>query len=591
MLRRRRFLQSMAALTLIPALPEVVPGAPTESTAGALTRKTRELRIDRKYVLFPVNNESLSRRVRLKRNGRVLRSFIASLGLPAQWWAHLDVSNWEGQTLTLSIEKDTSPPLGYDPPPGRSEYETDNASLVTAVHTSAEIWSPETVYEEHLRPAFHFSSKRGWINDPNGLVYHNGQYHLFFQHNPYGLRWSNMHWGHAVSTDLVHWQELPIALYPRGEDDFPYSGAGVVDQKNTSGWAEGGHPPLVIAYYSSAGYERIAYSNDEAVTWKESGDPAIRNERDSRVLWHLPSKQWVMAVYSERLNEKPLNRHDGDSLRDGTRQGIAFYTSTDLKAWQERSWIEGFIDCPDLFALPVDGDTGRVKWVLSCGPGYYRIGEFDGERFVPESAQLAAPAGTSSLLYAAQTFTNHPKGHVVQIAWGNVGAGDAPFTGLMSFPARLTLRTTSEGLRLCRTPVDSIQSLHLSTFEIPAGPLTASPLLTHLRGDAWDIEAVIEVGVISPITLSIGGDDFVYNPSQQILSGPKGAMPIPLNAGRLRMRVLVDRTTVEIFGDVGQAYGMFVRGTPDAGAPLQLQAWQGQIEKLSVHSLRSVWRA
>jgi fructan beta-fructosidase len=588
-LRRRTILQSIAALTMASALSDLVLASDGSGIIG--DRKTRPLRIDRQFVLFPINSESLSRRVRLVKNGRVLRSFTASLGLPAQWWAHLDMSDWKGQTLTLSVESDTLPPLGYQPPSGRGDNETDNATLADAVRTSAEIWSPETLYKEPLRPAFHFSSKRGWINDPNGLLYHAGEYHLFFQHNPYGVHWGNMHWGHAVSTDLVHWRELPIVLYPRGDDDFPYSGAGVVDHDNTSGWGKGGRPPMVIAYLSTGRGECIAYSDDDGTTWKEfGGNPVFAKERDPRVLWHPQTKQWVMVVYSERLDGKSIERRDGDNLRPGTRQGIAFYTSPDLKSWTERSWIGEFIDCPDLFALPLDDDANRMKWVLSCGPGYYRIGAFDGSRFIPESAQLPAPTGASSL-YAAQTFSNHPDGDVVQIAWGRVDTVDAPFTQLMSFPTRLSLRTTSEGVRLCREPVDAVRLLHIRTYDIPAGPLTSSPLLAELTGEAWDIEAVIRVGTISAITLSIGGDEYTYQPASQMLSGPKGAMPIPLRDGRLQLRILVDRTTVEIFGDIGQAYGMFVRGNPGGNAALELRSWQGHIEKLRAHSLRSIWTA
>lgn len=300
-------------------------------------------------------------------------------------------------------------------------------------------------------------------------------------------------------------------------------------------------------------------------------------------------------------------------MRPGTdqaapkREGITFYTSLDLKSWQERNWIEGYFECPDLFALPVDGDANRMKWVLSGAPSSYCIGEFDGARFIPESPQLPAPAGGSSnvrgllaapfpLFYAAQTFSNHPQGHRVQIAWARVEAADAPFTQMMSFPATLSLRTTSEGVRLCREPVDAIRSLRIQTYDFPAGPLTTSPLLAQLKGEAWDIEAVIKVGTVSPILMSIGGDEYVYQPASQMLSGPKGAMPIPLDDGRLRLRILVDKTTVEIFGDRGQAYAMFVRGNPGGNAVLELRAWKSvwggvRVERLSAHSLRSAWPA
>jgi sucrose-6-phosphate hydrolase SacC (GH32 family) len=215
---------------------------------------------------------------------------------------------------------------------------------------------------------------------------------------------------------------------------------------------------------------------------------------------------------------------------------------------------------------------------------------------------LPAPAGGSSNplgvspFYAAQTFNNHPEDHRVQIAWGRIETADAPFTQLMSFPTRLSLRTTSEGVRLCRDPVDAIRLLRTNTYDSPPGPLTHSPLLAELTGKAWDIEAVINVGTlgtISALLITIGGDRYVYQPASQMLIGPNGSMSIPLTDGRLKLRVLVDRTTVEIFGDHGQAYGIFVRCTPSENAPLELRTTWGEVhvERLSAHSLRSAWSA
>lgn len=604
MIHRRAILQSLPALALAQALSGVA--LPSESSGDVAEHKSCRLRLDRQFVLFPINNEALLRRVRLIKSGRVLRSFTASLGLPAQWWAHLDVSDWHGQTLTLSIEPDNTPSNPGREIAGRGGSETDNAELLMAVRSSPEIWSPETLYKEPLRPAFHFSPRRGWLNDPNGLVFHAGQYHLFFQHNPYGLRWGNMHWGHAVSTDLVHWRELPIALYPCGEDDFPFSGSGVVDHDNTSGWGNGGQPPMVIAFTSTGRGQCIAYSQDNGARWREfEGNPVVKQsgrdpkalwQGDPKVLWHSETKHWVMALYSQRPGADPAAP---------ARHGVAFYVSPDLKSWRERSWIEGYYECPDLFALPIDGDANRTKWVLSGAAGYYCIGHFDGSRFIPESPRLPAPGGGVSnarertgmqvpLFYAAQTFDNHPQGHRVQIGWGRVAAIDAPFTQLMSFPTTLSLRTTSEGVRLCRDPVEAIRSLRAHTYDHPAGRLTSSPLLAELKGAAWDIEVVIEVGSLGfPLLMRIGGDDYGYQPASQMLTGPQGALSVPLTDGRLQLRILVDRTTVEIFGDRGHAYGMFLRGSPGGNAALELRTLWGEvgIANLSVHALRSAWTA
>lgn len=593
--RRTVIASSISTVALVPVLAELALASEATSQPDA-ARRTRTFRIDRKYLLFPINDEAVARRVSVVQNGRALRSFTASLGLPAHWWAHLDVTEWRGQPLTLTVEPDSSPSAALAPK-GRGPDETDNAALVAAIRTSTDIWSPETLYLEPTRPLFHFSVQRGWTNDPIGLVYHNGKYHLFFIHNPYGLRPGNTHWGHAVSTDLVHWEELPIALYPRGENDLPYSGSAIVDHGNTSGWAQNGRPPIVIAYTSTGRGECIVYSKDEGVTWQEfEGNPVVKhNGRDPRLIWHDKTKQWIMAVYSLRPAADPAATE---------RHGIAFYTSPDLKAWRERSWIEGFIECPDLFALPIDGDTGRTKWVLSCAQGYYVIGEFDGARFIPETSRLPAPAGQvpwptpqlpgpMPVFWAAQTFTNHPDGHIVQIGWARVDTVNEPFNQMMSFPTNLTLRTTADGVRLCREPVDAIRSLRTRTYDFPAGPLTRTPLLTELNGAAWDIEAVINVGVINfPILMCIAGDEYIYHPASQILTSKHDAMPIALSDGQLHLRILVDRTTVEIFGDRGQAYGMFIRSDPGGNAPLELRTTYGEVQlaKMKVHALRSAWK-
>jgi fructan beta-fructosidase len=179
-------------------------------------------------------------------------------------------------------------------------------------------------------------------------VWHDGEYHLFYQHNPYGWDWGNMHWGHAVSPDLVHWKELPIALYPRQYGDWCFSGSAVVDRSNTSGFGTRAKPPMVAAFTSTGRGECIIWSNDRGRTWNEFADnPVARHQgRDPRLLWHEPTKRWVMAVYDE--GEK--------------RQSIDFFSSADLKAWTHESRIDGFFECPDLFELPVKGHSNQKLW-------------------------------------------------------------------------------------------------------------------------------------------------------------------------------------------------------------------------------------
>src|SRR5688500_18501657 len=214
-------------------------------------------------------------------------------------------------------------------------------------------------YQELFRPQFHFSPAKNWMNDPNGLVYHKGEYHLFFQHNPFGDTWGHMSWGHAVSRDLVHWEELPVAI-PEEGDEAIFSGSVVVDHRNTSGLGTRENPPMVAVYTSATPGDQaqsLAYSTDRGRTWRKyAGNPVLddpdREFRDPNVFWYAPERKWVMVVV-KALQHK-----------------VAIYESRDLKRWEHLSdfgpanAVGGAWECPDLFPLPVDGKRKRTKWVM-----------------------------------------------------------------------------------------------------------------------------------------------------------------------------------------------------------------------------------
>ncbi len=265
-----------------------------------------------------------------------------------------------------------------------------------------------------MRPKFHFTAQKGWLNDPNGLVYYRGEYHLFFQYNPNGKVWSrkDMHWEHAVSSDLLHWQELPPALFPKG-DDVCYSGSAIVDWNNVSGLQTGNEPPLLAFFTSTGRGECLVFSNDGGRTFSEyPGNPVIRHRgRDPRILYHEESSRWILAVYDE------VNH-------------IAFYASEDLKHWHFQSRLHGFYECPELFKL-------QDKWVIFGADGRYQIGDFDGHAFEPQT--LPRPLFTGDA-YAAQTFSNADRR--ILIAWMRSNSGlyaDLPFCQQMTLPCELTL--------------------------------------------------------------------------------------------------------------------------------------------------------
>ena len=308
----------------------------------------------------------------------------------------------------------------------------------------------EPRYHESFRPQFHFSPRKNWTNDPNGLVFYKGEYHLFFQHNPTGINWGNMTWGHAVSPDLVHWTQLENAIHPDKLGTI-FSGSAVVDWNNTAGF-QTGDEKVIVCIYTSAGKpftQSIAYSNDRGRTWtKYDENPVLKHiiggNRDPRVFWHAPSKKWVMALYLDR-----------------DKYGL--FGSRNLKEWTKLSDVPpcGASECPDMFELPVDGDTQNTRWVFWGGNSNYLIGKFDGTTVTKEAGPFRFEFGNN--YYAAQTYNDIPKedGRRIQIAWMKGGRYPGmPFNQQMSFPSVLTLRTLPEGIRLCREPVGEIEKLH-----------------------------------------------------------------------------------------------------------------------------------
>jgi hypothetical protein len=297
---------------------------------GFLKDADREFTASMRYLHIPIKNGAPKRVVTLLVDGQpAVRNDIELADGKPDWWAPMDVSAWHGKQLTLRVDK----------------LHEDSAAL-RSIEQSDTLKDAANLYREPLRGQFHFSARRGWNNDPNGLVFYNGEYHLFFQHNPYGWAWGNMHWGHAVSKDLVHWEELGDKLLPDGMGPM-FSGSAVVDWKNTSGFGQDGKPPMVL-FYTAAGnptLQCLAHSTDGRNFTKYSGNPVLAQitsgNRDPKVIWHEPSKQWVMVLYVEL---------------DGVHT-IHFFTSPNLKDWEFVSKTDGFFECPDFFELPVDGDA------------------------------------------------------------------------------------------------------------------------------------------------------------------------------------------------------------------------------------------
>ena len=526
----------------------------------------REIAVERAYLHLPVKDGGPGRHMRFLAGDKVVREFDIELAdAEPDFWVFSDVAAFKGQRLRIEVDR-----------------LADGSRGLEAIRQADTLPDAETLYKEKHRPQFHFSPRRGWNNDPNGLVFHKGEYHLYFQHNPYGWGWGNMHWGHAVSKDLVHWTELPIALYPHTFGDWVFSGSAVVDTANTAGFKAGAEDVIVAAYTSTGRGEAIAFSNDRGRTFTDyAGNPVVKHRgRDPKVIWYAPGKHWVMAVYDEQGEGENVNK------------GIAFYTSPDLKQWQLQSRIEGYYECPEIFEIPVDGNANNRKWVVYAADGAYAVGAFDGKSFAAESGKHRYNWGTC--FYASQTFNNLPAedGRRVQIAWGTMATPGMPFNQMMGFPVELTLRTTEEGPRLFANPVREIEKLHGKKHSLNGRTLQEGENpLADITGDLFDIRAEIAVGDAAQVGFTLRGVPVLYDVKQQQILCRDKAAPLKLEAGKIRLRLLVDRTSIEIFGNDGRVYMPMGIIAPDDNKTLELFARGGtaRAEALEVAELRSSW--
>ena len=522
----------------------------------------REIRIEDRYLSLPVKHGATKRRMSFIVDGKTQREFEIELAEgEADFWVFLDVSQWKGKEGTVKVDR----------------LPADSRALAAVVQGDS-IEGAENLYKEKLRPQFHFTSRRGWNNDPNGLVYHKGEYHLFYQHNPYGWDWGNMHWGHAVSRDLVRWKELPIAIYPHEFGDWVFSGSAVVDQENTAGFKKGDEDVIVAAYTSTGRGEAIAHSNDRGRTFAEyEGNPVVKHSgRDPKLIWYEPGKHWVMAVYDEPAGKR----------------GIAFHTSSDLKNWERRSFIEGYFECPEIFELAVDGDKNNRKWVVYGGDGNYAIGSFDGKTFTAESGKHQASYG--NCFYASQTFNNiaAEDGRRIRIGWGTVATPGMPFNQMMNFPVELTLRTTEAGVRMFAMPVKEIEGIRWKKHEVKGRALRPGEnALAGVSGELCDIACEIEVGQASEVGFNIRGVSVVYDAKGQKLICRDKSAPMKAVDGKIRLRMLVDRTSIEIFGNDGLVYmpmGVIPKDE-ERGLEVFGKGGEGRIISLEVFELRSAW--
>lgn len=443
-------------------------------------------------------------------------------------------------------------------------------------------------YQEPYRPQFHFSPEEKWMNDPNGLVYSDGVYHLFYQYYPADIVWGPMHWGHAVSKDLVFWEHRPIALFP-DENGYIFSGSAVYDEHNTSGFGTEDDPPLVAVFtYHNTDREKegetdyqtqgIAYSTDNGAHWtKFEANPVLPNEegikdfRDPKVFWHEPSAKWIMTLVA------------GDHAR--------FYSSDNLKDWEylsafgkEMGAHGGVWECPDLFPLKVQGEN-EEKWVLiiSINPGapnggsgtQYFIGDFDGTSFVSDQQDTRwIDWGTDN--YAGVTYNNVPSGERIFIGWMSnwAYATSTPterWRSAMTLPRKLSLKKAGELYVLANDPIADLGTIFSSrekqdliinpgeTKAVSFDNFNQAQILFNSAGRDFNLSFTNTMGDTLKLTMDGKQNIFLldrstsgyteFNPD--FASKPQ-RMPLDyLPAGEIDFRILLDWSSIELFLNEG----------------------------------------
>ena len=534
---------------------------------GSLT--SPEFKVSKKYISFRVSggDYEIHTCLNLLVNGQVVKSatgWKSDRLAPTSW----NVSRWMGQSARVQIVDEASGDWGH--------LNVDRIVQADKPEQPPIVTGP--LYHEALRPQFHFTARQwtmdrlnpgmreeGWVNDLNGLIYYDGEYHLFAQ------RWAKC-WLHAVSRDLIHWTELAPAFWEETLGSGVQSGTCVVDYQNTSSLSPDPAKPAMVAFWSRFDNRTqcLCYSLDRGRTWKryEKNPIMLVPERDPKVFWYAPGSHWVMMLYGDKQYH--------------------IFTSKNLLEWKdEHHPIGDSYECPDFFELAVDGDKGNKKWVLIQGNGNYSTGTFNGTEFKEESQRFACDVGPH--FYATQSWhnTDTGDGRRVQTAWMR-GADfvDMPFSQMISFPCELTLHTTPDGLRVFRKPIQEIAGLHRGKDEWTYRTLGKDETLRLApAGQLFHLEAEVSIAEGAKLIFNLRGIPVVFT-SKTIASGHN---PAAVQGQIQKVEMLVDRTSIETYvndGEVSSTRYVLPKGN---GLSVKAEGGAVTIHSLTVYPLNSAW--
>lgn len=520
----------------------------------------------KKYLLLPVQENAPEGKVNIVINNELQLEQNINVRLAREkvdYYVPLDLSAYQGKTISIDVAGMPSSSLCWKEIKLSDTFDFSNREI--------------------YRPVYHHTPAYGWMNDPNGMFYKDGVYHLYFQYNPYGSMWANMTWGHSTSRDLTHWTYEGTAIVPDAWGAI-FSGSCVVDHENTAGFGKG----AIVAFYTSAKStpwgdvqsQSMAYSLDNGKTFtKYEGNPILtsseRDFRDPKVFWYAPGKHWVMML--------------------AVGQHMEIYSSVNLKDWKKESEFGamqgahgGVWECPDLVEIPVEG-TRQKKWVLICNlnPGgpfggsaaQYFVGSFDGKTFVNESPTLTKWMDWGKDNYATVTWNNAPDGRCVALGWMSNWqyANNVPtrqYRSANTIARDLTLYRVGEELYLKSTPSPEVKKARAEKVSKPsfnvAGEYEVASLLDDNKG-AYEVELVIQNQGASKIAFCLLNEkgekvsmyydlarrQFVMDRSESGTVDFSKDFPAvtvaPADTDKeLTLRLFVDRSSIEAFGEDGK---------------------------------------
>ncbi len=520
----------------------------------------KKIKIEKKYLMVPVNNDTVSKKLCLfegEGDGkRLVMDFDCKLDcLDARYTAYVDVSRFIGCTLTY----ESIPQMDF------TLTQSDEKAL-------------DGLFCEYCRPLVHFTPKIGWINDPNGLIKYDSVYHMFYQYNPVGTEWGNMHWGHAVSTDLIHWEEKDIALFPDNMGTM-YSGSAIEDTKNVTGLQTTDKAPMLL-FYTAAGDRTLlslgkfrtqcmAFSNDGGQSFEKYEknpiiDSVVNYNRDPKIVWVEELQSYLIVLYMKE-----------------DRYGL--FVSENMLDWSflQEIRIANESECPDIYSLKV-GE--KNYWVISGASDKYIVGAFKSGKFVTqiEERQLCF----SPYSYAAQSFSGISDGRVIRIAWQKLNMPCERAPHQMSIPQEMKLKISDMSCYLTAYPVEEIKQLYADS-EVITEKVLKEPLRLPLSHSAYDIHLVADYG--KDMQFILFGHTLNINTDENCITYGKIKIPISCDREKIDIRIIADRCSFEIFADEGRFFATLL-AVCDYNLPyLELSADDCvNIKQLSCHKLKSI---